>query len=544
MFFVFHPEQALLGRATDVGEEERVVKLASTTFNYRAVDRAAARTKQHVAERFPDIGRHFHRLGLPPKVGSFQLFVPGCQDAYYWLNRFESEPLPETVAKSLQFQFEKLVVLDYIIRNTDRGNDNWLIRYEMPPVKEVAADTDTTKETSWDMVPLPTVDVVAIDNGLAFPFKHPDEWRAYPFYWAWLPMAKVPFSDQIRDLVLPKIIDSEFINGLVRDLYSLFKADPGFDRRTFEKQISVMRGQILNLSSALRDSKTPLQLVQLPVVTVERHRPTLSHRIQRAAMDLFPPHGTDRRGGGNSSPDIPGTTASVCRPNMPPSPTGSARSDNGACISPSGEDFDPKQCANNPPTPASSHTNARIITTTASLAATTTPVIGDQTAAIDLRHHWPGPNIQSTTTTSSANTTTSCTPLTDETTSDVQPSNTITIKTPTSNDEDSAPACSHCDRTFTSYIGPASHLRIHRAEAGEQVPGASTCTRRILLHCPHSPCTFGCRMGLLGHMHIRDSGIHCSINTSSVSCTPTMPSPVNASSLARLPLAAPPPLQL
>ncbi|VDL90985.1 unnamed protein product [Schistocephalus solidus] len=206
----------------------QVVRLASTTFNYRAVDRAAARTKQHVAERFPDIGRHFHRLGLPPKVGSFQLFVPGCQDAYYWLNRFESEPLPEAVAKSLQFQFEKLVVLDYIIRNTDRGNDNWLIRYEIPPLKEVEADTDTTKEESWDMVPLPTVDVVAIDNGLAFPFKHPDEWRAYPFYWAWLPMAKVPFSDQIRDLILPKIIDSEFINGLVRDLYFLFRVSTSY----------------------------------------------------------------------------------------------------------------------------------------------------------------------------------------------------------------------------------------------------------------------------------------------------------------------------
>jgi hypothetical protein len=24
-----------------------------------------------------------------------------------------------------------LVVLDYIIRNTDRGNDNWLIKYEL-----------------------------------------------------------------------------------------------------------------------------------------------------------------------------------------------------------------------------------------------------------------------------------------------------------------------------------------------------------------------------------------------------------------------------
>ncbi|VDN09113.1 unnamed protein product [Dibothriocephalus latus] len=119
----------------------------------------------------------FAQTGL---VGSFQLFVPGCQDAYYWLNRFESEPLPEAVSKSLQFQFEKLVVLDYIIRNTDRGNDNWLIRYDIPPMKEVAAETDTNKEACWDMVPLPTVDVVAIDNGLAFPFKHPDEWRALP----------------------------------------------------------------------------------------------------------------------------------------------------------------------------------------------------------------------------------------------------------------------------------------------------------------------------------------------------------------------------
>ena len=24
------------------------------------------------------------------------------------------------------------MVLDYIIRNTDRGNDNWLIKYEKP----------------------------------------------------------------------------------------------------------------------------------------------------------------------------------------------------------------------------------------------------------------------------------------------------------------------------------------------------------------------------------------------------------------------------
>ena len=43
--------------------------------------------------------------------------------------------MPDTVKKQFQFQFEKLVILDYIIRNTDRGNDNWLIKYEKPEVK-------------------------------------------------------------------------------------------------------------------------------------------------------------------------------------------------------------------------------------------------------------------------------------------------------------------------------------------------------------------------------------------------------------------------
>ena len=30
----------------------------------------------------------------------------------------------------------------------------------------------------WDYVDPPKIYVAAIDNGLAFPFKHPDSWRA------------------------------------------------------------------------------------------------------------------------------------------------------------------------------------------------------------------------------------------------------------------------------------------------------------------------------------------------------------------------------
>lgn len=46
--------------------------------------------------------------------------------------------------------------------------------------------------------------------------------------------------------------------------------DKGFDRHLYDKQMSVMRGQILNLQQALKDSKSPVQLVQMPAVIVEK----------------------------------------------------------------------------------------------------------------------------------------------------------------------------------------------------------------------------------------------------------------------------------
>ena len=86
--------------------------------------------------------------------------------------------------------------------------------------------------------------VAAIDNGLAFPFKHPDEWRGCtyhllvlmktfstttpppspdPFQWADLPMAKVPFSDDTIFVVLEKLKNDDFVQDMVADLRNLFK---------------------------------------------------------------------------------------------------------------------------------------------------------------------------------------------------------------------------------------------------------------------------------------------------------------------------------
>jgi len=142
------------------------------------------------------------------------------------------------------------------------------------------------------MVGEPVISIAGIDNGLAFPFKHPDAWRACmyivfirccgdlkrtrvychcefvmqfaiksyednsiflalfiryqcsstsvktcnmltsnhfvfvdPYHWAWLPYAKTPFSQDIKELVLPSLKDSSFVQSLCDDLYELFKVD-------------------------------------------------------------------------------------------------------------------------------------------------------------------------------------------------------------------------------------------------------------------------------------------------------------------------------
>ena len=87
-------------------------------------------------------------------MGSFQLFVKGYKDAEVQLEDFKSESLPQHLERALQLEFERLVVLDYIIRNTDRGNDNWLLKYERPTIHgkldDVNVSLDTTRSVKSD----------------------------------------------------------------------------------------------------------------------------------------------------------------------------------------------------------------------------------------------------------------------------------------------------------------------------------------------------------------------------------------------------------
>ena len=209
----------------------------------------------------------YYRKGkmLPEKPGSFQVFLTGFKDATAFLrdnpwpdqtstrwrqddmqrrrswNRNcapgsrdddeeytegderqplneEASPGPgrfrwtEALQESFREELEKLVILDYIMRNTDRGLDNWMVKVDWETQKvsivsePLRLNSDTvgsgeerphpvTEGNHLDpyksqlpmmpasrsgtpvgtkTAPMPTMSIGAIDNSLSWPWKHPD----------------------------------------------------------------------------------------------------------------------------------------------------------------------------------------------------------------------------------------------------------------------------------------------------------------------------------------------------------------------------------
>lgn len=217
---------------------------------------------------------------LPSKIGSFQLFLNGYANANEWL-RFHPLPLnllelPDNLhvtvglhvsnpidkfmwsKESLQQfreELEKLVILDYIMRNTDRGLDNWMIKVDWNTVLE-------TKETKTLQ---PWIKIGAIDSGLAFPWKRPDEWRSFPFGWLFLPLAMIgqPFSQSTRKHYLPLLTSKYWWEQTVTNLRQVFAKDKDFKESKWLQQLAVLKGQAFNVVEILKLSYAgPLELVR------------------------------------------------------------------------------------------------------------------------------------------------------------------------------------------------------------------------------------------------------------------------------------------
>ncbi|GAM34719.1 phosphatidylinositol 4-kinase [Talaromyces pinophilus] len=314
------------------------------------------------------------RRPLPPKPGSFQVFLKGYKDATLFLREhpwpdqnntgFNTDDAPkrkkrpwneacrpsgihsddededyderraripsppsaeqeerfywsENLKQNFREELEKLVILDYIMRNTDRGLDNWMIRVdwkseevsivaEPPKPNGTAHDDDAdpampartvplNRQNSSQSVPLPyrrheamvassrtgtpshasekqaTIKVGAIDNSLSWPWKHPDAWRSFPFGWLFLPVSLIgqPFSQKTRDHFLPLLTSTAWWSGTQAALRRVFIEDSDFKESMFARQMAVMKGQAWNVVETLKQpDHGPLELTRRTRVCV------------------------------------------------------------------------------------------------------------------------------------------------------------------------------------------------------------------------------------------------------------------------------------
>jgi len=240
-----------------------IVYLSSKSFHYDFWERSAY---------------YRRRKPLPAKVGSFQVFLKGFKDANIFLRdnpwpdhsnsgfnpedapRWRKKPWTETcrpgsdrsddddeairsevrsmngpestdahdrgfvwtdaIKQSFREELEKLVILDYIMRNTDRGLDNWMVHvdehtqqvsivseppkmngsgngeerpapmtknnsegYKRQEAMSTASGSGTPSNS--DNGQSATISLGAIDNSLSWPWKHPDAVSCYEGSWGW-----------------------------------------------------------------------------------------------------------------------------------------------------------------------------------------------------------------------------------------------------------------------------------------------------------------------------------------------------------------------
>lgn len=166
---------------------------------------------------------------------------------------------------------------DYLMLNTDRGADNYMIKYcegdhekalvdvaptrsvrlEMPLMSELKR-TDSTPPPSQradasgsrmaNVSPAlhddshgagytrkPHIHIAAIDNSLSFPHEHPQGWRSYTYGWLYLPVSIIgrPFSERTRNHFLSLLTSRAWWEETTFQLRKLFAVDPDFHPKMF-----------------------------------------------------------------------------------------------------------------------------------------------------------------------------------------------------------------------------------------------------------------------------------------------------------------------
>ncbi|OBZ68177.1 Phosphatidylinositol 4-kinase lsb6 [Grifola frondosa] len=235
-------------------------------------------------------------------------------DPFYW-----SPALQDNFREEL----EKLVILDYLMLNTDRGADNYMIKYcesdhgkslvdvapsrssrlEMPMMTELRRTDSSTRSPQLGAGPsmmLPTnsqygssstnlpytkqphIHIAAIDNSLSFPHEHPRGWRSYTYGWLFLPVTIIgrPFSQKTRDHFLPLLTSKSWWADTTYELRKLFAVDPDFHPKMFNRQLAVIKGQAWNIVQSLKHGdEGPLELTRRIKVLVWNEEVEISDEV-------------------------------------------------------------------------------------------------------------------------------------------------------------------------------------------------------------------------------------------------------------------------
>ena len=167
------------------------------------------------------------------------------------------------------------------MHNTDRGADNYMIKYCEGEHEKSLVDVAPTRSTTLQMKmmgklrkegmvstpPMPStgsssvtrstppqpsrtpdytqsqqytryphIHIAAIDNSLAFPHEHPKGWRSYTYGWLYLPVSLIgqPFSQKTRDHFLPLLTSKAWWEETTYQLRKLIAVDPDFNRKMFQ----------------------------------------------------------------------------------------------------------------------------------------------------------------------------------------------------------------------------------------------------------------------------------------------------------------------
>ncbi|KAJ7725829.1 phosphatidylinositol 3 and 4-kinase-domain-containing protein [Mycena maculata] len=260
----------------------------------------------------------------------------------------------QALQQSFREELEKLVILDYLMLNTDRGADNFMIKYcdgdhekslvdvapsrsanlqmpsmselrkpegspqiHVPPSTSMGPPTSTSSFTE-NYTRKPHMHIAAIDNSLSFPHEHPQGWRSYTYGWLYLPVSVIgrPFSEKTRNHFLPLLTSKEWWEETTFELLKMFSVDPDFHPKMFRRQLAVMKGQAWNIVQSLQhNDEGPLELTRRSKVLVwddeveiaedAEERPHLSPRLSgdRLSISSVPlPRRTRSRSSGSDFP--------------------------------------------------------------------------------------------------------------------------------------------------------------------------------------------------------------------------------------------------